>query len=133
LVKSSYKRRVRRDPPRINFRDFKDGQNSSDPDLDALVQAVEYARDYMAPVRRNGTTAGEFLPGFAASGQVLRGQARRFVMTQAWEHHASCTCPIGHEDDPMLFSTASCASSARPAGTYELSMRGFSQRFPDIS
>ena len=90
-----------RDPPRINFKNFKDGQNSSDPDLDALERAVEYVRDFMAPVRRIGTTTGEFLPGVAASGQVLHGQALRdFIMTQVWGHHASCTCPIGHEDDP---------------------------------
>jgi choline dehydrogenase len=90
-----------RDPPRINFKNFKDGEDSNDSDLDALEQAVEYVRDFMAPVRQNGTTTGEFLPGVAASGQILRGQALRdFIMAQAWGHHASCTCPIGREDDP---------------------------------
>jgi choline dehydrogenase len=90
-----------RDPPRINFKNFKDGQNPNDPDLDALERGVEYVRDFMLPVRQNGTTTGEFLPGVGTSGQILRGQELRdFIMTQAWGHHASCTCPIGREDDP---------------------------------
>ena len=26
---------------------------------------------------------------------------RDFVRNEAWGHHASCTCPIGADDDPM--------------------------------
>jgi choline dehydrogenase-like flavoprotein len=28
-------------------------------------------------------------------------QLRDFIRNQAWGHHASCTCPIGADDDPM--------------------------------
>lgn len=28
-------------------------------------------------------------------------QVKEFVRNEAWGHHASCTCPIGADDDPM--------------------------------
>ena len=45
----------------------------------------------MARVRAKGITKGEVLPGNALTGQALRN----WIMTRAWGHHASCTCPIG--------------------------------------
>jgi choline dehydrogenase len=84
-----------RDPPAINFKSFGDGQKPSDPDLIALERAVKYVREFMGPLRSNGTTKGEFLPGTMLTDQGLRD----FIMTRAWGHHASCTCRIGDKSD----------------------------------
>jgi choline dehydrogenase-like flavoprotein len=84
-----------RDPPEINFMSFGDGQRNNDPDLKALQWAVDYVRQFMEPVRKVGTTKGEYLPGAARTQQALSD----FILTRAWGHHASCTCRIGREDD----------------------------------
>jgi choline dehydrogenase len=39
-------------------------------------------------------TNGEVLPG------VEGPELRKYIMTRAWGHHASCTCPIGKKKDP---------------------------------
>ena len=84
-----------RDPPAVNFKSFGDGQRDDDADLKALQWGVEYVRSFMAPVRRFGTTTGEYLPGAGLTGQALSD----FIKTRAWGHHASCTCRIGALDD----------------------------------
>ena len=85
-----------RDPPTINFRSFGDGGRPDDPDLLALQEAVTFVRSFMQPLRDDGTTRGEYLPGAGAVGDSLRD----FIRTRAWGHHASCTCPIGIDGDP---------------------------------
>jgi choline dehydrogenase len=84
-----------RDPPTINFKSFGDGQRLGDPDLIALERAVKYVREFMGPLRSDGTTTGEFLPGATLTDQELRD----FIATRAWGHHASCTCQIGDKSD----------------------------------
>jgi choline dehydrogenase len=79
-----------RDPPIINFNSFGNGQRPDDPDLIALERGINYVREFMAPVRAKGITKREVLPG-GLTGQALRD----FIITRAWGHHASCTCPIG--------------------------------------
>jgi choline dehydrogenase len=90
-----------RDPPLINLKSFGDGKRQNDPDLIALERGVDYIRKFMAPLRGR-VTRGEYLPGDARTGQALRD----FIMTRAWGHHASCTCPIGirPEDGAVLDS-----------------------------
>src|SRR5271166_6428276 len=61
-----------RDPPVVNFQSFGDGKRDDDPDLKALQWAVDYVRGIMDPVRKLDFTKGEYLPGGAQSGQVLR-------------------------------------------------------------
>ena len=39
----------------------------------------------------------ELLPGPSATS---RDKVKEFVKNEAWGHHASCTCPIGADDDP---------------------------------
>jgi choline dehydrogenase len=85
-----------RDPPKINFKNFKDGADPNDRDLLALEEAVEFIRGFMAPLRARGTTRGEWLPGSDKTGPALR----EFIVNNAWGHHASCTCKIGRPDDP---------------------------------
>jgi choline dehydrogenase len=107
-----------RDPPAVNFKSFGDGTRPNDPDLRALEWAVTYVREFMKPLRRR--TAGrdgamgsvvacleQFIRSFGhrvTKGEVLPGvegpELRKYIMTRAWGHHASCTCPIGKENDP---------------------------------
>ena len=84
-----------RDPPEVNFQSFGDGQRDDDPDLKALQRGIEYVRGFMEPLRKLGTTKGEYLPGAAQTEQGLS----EFIKTRAWGHHASCTCRIGQPDD----------------------------------
>ncbi|MBE3010168.1 GMC family oxidoreductase N-terminal domain-containing protein [Microbispora sp. NEAU-D428] len=85
-----------RDPPRISFRYFDEGDDRDGSDLDAVVHGIELARRIM---ERTGTgVRGEVLPGKAVRGAE---ELRRFVRDEAWGHHASCTARIGPPGDPM--------------------------------
>jgi choline dehydrogenase len=97
-----------RDMPEIDFKYFDAGTtegNAHERDLQAVAEGVELAR-------RIGHTTGnlmlddlplvggkfeEQLPG----ANVPAGAAtKEFVKNEAWGHHASCTCPIGADNDP---------------------------------
>jgi choline dehydrogenase-like flavoprotein len=78
-----------RDPPDVDFDYFGDG---GEHDLDAVVDGIRFTRRLTAPLRKRGYIAAEELPGpDVESDEDLRA----FVRTNAWGHHASCTCPIG--------------------------------------
>ena len=67
-------------------------------DLDAVVAGIRFVRSLTAPLIEQGIIAEEEHPGKALqSDQELRD----YVRYNAWGHHASCTCPIGSDDDPM--------------------------------
>ena len=82
-------------------------------DLDAVVHAVEFIR---------GITKGygERIEEEEAPGKQMhsREDLEEFVRNQAWGHHASCTCKIGTDDDPMavLDCDFQGARHPRPAG-----------------
>jgi choline dehydrogenase-like flavoprotein len=76
-----------RQAPRIDFNYFAEG---GDADLDALVEAVEIARDIARPLRERGVAVEE-LPGPSVQGAALA----QWIRDNAWGHHASCTCAIG--------------------------------------
>ncbi len=91
-----------RDVPDIRFRYFDEGTTAGGgdrDDLDAMIEGVELVRrindvtdDYFWFQRYD-----EVWPGPAVS---TRDQVANFVRDEAWGHHASCTCPIGADDDP---------------------------------
>lgn len=87
-----------RDRPYINFRYFEEGSDTHGEDLDSVVEGVKFVRKLAAPLRESGLIAEEELPG---SDVQTDEQLRDFVRYHAWGHHASCTCPIGRDDDPM--------------------------------
>ena len=60
-----------RDPPVINFQSFGDGGRDDDPDLRALQWGVDLVRGFMDPLRKLGSTKGEYLPDVARTGQTL--------------------------------------------------------------
>ncbi|WP_041522803.1 GMC family oxidoreductase [Gilvimarinus agarilyticus] len=86
------------EPPEINFRYFEEGNDEHREDLDSVVEGIKFVRGMTEPLRNNGTIAEEELPGKDVQTDE---QIRDFVRSHAWGHHASCTCPIGRDDDPM--------------------------------
>ncbi len=86
------------DTPLINFQYFGDGARANDPDLDALVAGVQFVRDMNQRLQRDGLIASEETPG---PDYATPEQLRQFIRNEAWGHHASCTCKIGADNDPM--------------------------------
>jgi choline dehydrogenase len=84
-----------RDTPAIQFNNFKVG---GDEDLQALVEGLQYsirAFDKLVPL--DGAFKRVWPPANVSSAAELR----QFAKDEAWGHHASCTAPIGADDDPM--------------------------------
>jgi choline dehydrogenase len=86
------------DRPNINFQYFGDGQRLNDPDLDAVLDGVKFARAANERLHRLGIIKQEELPGADLESD---DQLREFIKNEAWGHHASCTNRIGADDDPM--------------------------------
>jgi choline dehydrogenase len=93
-------------PPQIYFHSFDEGsadQGQDAADLKALVAGVELVREI------NGVANWmKVLPGRVHSVEQLPGPAisseadiAAFVKREAWGHHASCSCKIGADGDPM--------------------------------
>lgn len=84
------------DTPQILFRYFEEGSDAAGKDLDGVVEGIELAR---ALARRLGPMIDrELVPGPQVAD---RNALKTFVRDEAWGHHASCTCPIGADGDPM--------------------------------
>ncbi|KAI2786679.1 hypothetical protein POX_g09067 [Penicillium oxalicum] len=83
------------DMPQITFNYFDTGVGDYDADLTALYEAVELARDAF---RRQLVPITEVLPGSQVQSEE---DIKDYVKNAAWGHHASCTCPIGADGDPM--------------------------------
>ncbi|WZH42281.1 Choline dehydrogenase [Fusarium acuminatum] len=83
------------DMPEITFNYFDTGNGDSSADLEALYEAVELARNALASQAVNVT---EILPG---PNVVSKKDIQTYIKDNTWGHHASSTCPIGADDDPM--------------------------------
>ena len=99
------------DTPDINFRYFNDGQDVTGQDIDSVVDGIEFFRginkELKDLIKRESFPGDEF---------ATREQLRTWVRDQAWGHHASCSCKIGAEGDPM----AVLDSQFRVRGTQNL-------------
>jgi choline dehydrogenase-like flavoprotein len=84
------------DTPLINFRYFKEGTNGGRQDLDGVVAGIRFVRDITA--QAGDVIVREERPGSDVKDSV---GLEAFVEDNAWGHHASCTCKIGPDDDPM--------------------------------
>jgi choline dehydrogenase len=80
------------DTPLINFHYFCEGTPDGDQDLDSVVEGIRFVRRMSASLRRKGVIREERLPGNACQTQ---DELREYVRSNAWGHHASCTCAIG--------------------------------------
>ncbi|HEV2133289.1 MAG TPA: GMC family oxidoreductase [Terracidiphilus sp.] len=86
------------DTPAINFQYFGDGNRTNDPDLEAVVAGVQFARSLNQRLANQGLITSEEIPGPSFN---TPNEVRQYVRDEAWGHHASCTCAIGADADPM--------------------------------
>lgn len=90
-----------RDVPDINFNYFSatlDDTKSAERDLGAVAEGLGFARRIMDNVLPIVTGPLEE----ESPGRHLASieQVKEFIKSEAWGHHASCTCPIGADGDP---------------------------------
>ncbi len=91
-----------RDVPEIGFRYFDEGTlegGADSRDLQAMVEGVAFARS-IGQRADEGMIFGKFDEVFPGPGVATPVAVGEFVKKEAWGHHASCTCPIGADDDP---------------------------------
>ncbi|MGH9892048.1 MAG: GMC family oxidoreductase, partial [bacterium] len=87
-----------RQRPYINFRYFDEGNDTKSEDLESVVEGVKFVRKLTARLKARGIIEEEELPGEKVQSD---DELRDYVKYQSWGHHASCTCPIGSDGDPM--------------------------------
>jgi choline dehydrogenase len=94
---SGYVRLRSKDPfatPEIHFKYFEESEQPDRNDVQSVVDGVKLALDTYDRLKRQGVVAEVLDP---APGSDLDA----FVRDRAWGHHASCTCRIGADGDPM--------------------------------
>lgn len=87
-----------RDTPRINFHYFEDG----DEDLKAVVEGIRFVRKLTVKLQEQDLIVLEEIPGKDCESDE---DLKTFVRSNAWGHHASCTCPIGPRDQGGVLDT----------------------------
>jgi choline dehydrogenase len=88
--------------PKINFNYFDTGTTTDGADtrdLDAVVKGLQIARKIAADLSL--VFSANFTEVFPGTAVATEDQMRDYVKDNAWGHHASCTCPIGVDNDPM--------------------------------
>lgn len=85
-----------RDVPDINFHYFEEGTDTAGEDLESVINGVEFVRKMTAGA--SDVIKQEVMPGPDVSSREAIGQ---WIKDNAWGHHASCTCKIGADNDPM--------------------------------
>lgn len=83
------------DMPDITFNYFDTGSGDYQKDLEAITEAIGVAR---GAFDRQLVDVSEVLPGDDIKTDE---EIHDYIKNTAWGHHASCTCPIGSDDDPM--------------------------------
>ena len=83
------------DMPEIVDNYFDTGSGDFESDLQAISEAIDLARDSF---KRQLVPMTEELPG---TDVTSKADVHDYIKDTAWGHHASSTCPIGADDDPM--------------------------------
>jgi choline dehydrogenase len=83
------------DMPDIVFNSFDTGSGDYEKDLQAITEAIGVAR---GAFDRQLVEVTEVLPGDDVKTEE---EIHEYIKNTAWGHHASCTCPIGTDTDPM--------------------------------
>ncbi|MGH6885537.1 MAG: GMC oxidoreductase, partial [Geminicoccales bacterium] len=94
---SGYVKLRSKDPfetPEIHFKYFEESEQPDRNDVQSVVDGIELALKIHDRLERQGVVAEVLDP---APGADLH----EFVRDTAWGHHASCTCKIGADADPM--------------------------------
>lgn len=76
------------DTPQINFNNFVD----SDQDLESMLDGINFARSLNKQSPLSQMIKKEIWPAQGGA----EAADRSFILKEAWGHHASCTCPMGH-------------------------------------
>ncbi|KAI0966535.1 hypothetical protein F4678DRAFT_448934 [Xylaria arbuscula] len=84
-----------RDMPNITFNNFAQG---GDEDVQALYEAFQWSRSAMDSYI---PTFGAFTESWPGRNYTDEAGIKQWLQDEAWGHHASCSCPIGADDDPM--------------------------------
>ncbi|ETN43201.1 uncharacterized protein HMPREF1541_02360 [Cyphellophora europaea CBS 101466] len=92
-----------RDTPLIDFNYFHTGDTAGgadEKDLQALYDGIKFGRDAFDKLIALGGSGGfpEVQPGDNVTSEA---DIKQYIKDEAWGHHASCSCPIGADDDPM--------------------------------
>lgn len=82
--------------PEINFNYYVEGNDASGADLEGVLEGVKVCREAM--VNAQDLVAFESMPG---SDVQSDDDLKDFIVKESWGHHASCSCAIGADDDPM--------------------------------
>lgn len=83
------------DVPAITYNYFDTGKGDFQKDITAMTEAVGLARDAFA---RQLVPIDEVLPG---KNVTTKDGIANYIKDTAWGHHASSSCPIGADNDPM--------------------------------
>jgi choline dehydrogenase len=89
-----------RDMPIINFNYFDTGNTANDAaekDLQAVYEGMQLSRDIF---KNYIPLQGDFKEVWPADRVTTKQEMKDWIKKEAWGHHASCTCPIGGDDDP---------------------------------
>ncbi|KAI1753920.1 hypothetical protein F4782DRAFT_494400 [Xylaria castorea] len=84
-----------RDMPNITFNNFAQG---GDADLQALYEGFQWGRRAMADYI---PTFGRFEESWPGANYTDEADIKQWLRDETWGHHASCTCPMGADDDEM--------------------------------
>lgn len=91
------------DPPLINFNYFDTGTTEGgvdDLDLLAMVQAINMSRQALAEYNNYAILGGDTFTEESPGPDVVSDEdIGKYIKDRAWGHHASCSCPIGADDD----------------------------------
>jgi choline dehydrogenase len=86
-----------RDTPKIVFRYLAEGVGG-DKDLQAVVEGMKYGiKAFESLIPLDGSFERVWPPTNVSTDEQLA----EFARDEVWGHHASCTCPIGTDDDPL--------------------------------
>jgi choline dehydrogenase len=89
------------DVPEINFHYFYEGTDRDEgEDLDAIAEGFKFIRKLNKIAMEKGVVKREIWPSPEDNVQD-DASIRDFIAREAWGHHASCSCPIGADGDPM--------------------------------
>ncbi|MCJ1358320.1 MAG: hypothetical protein MMC33_008319 [Icmadophila ericetorum] len=93
------------DTPIINFNYFDTGtttDGADELDLQAVYEAMEFSRQvFQNLVPLDGGFSEVWPDPLSFVNASTEAGLKEFIKNEAWGHHASCTCPIGADDDPM--------------------------------
>lgn len=87
-----------RDTPKITFNSFYEGAEGAEKDIEAVLEGMRFgiqAFDNLIPL--DGEFERIWPPPEVSSDDDLR----QWIQDESWGHHASCSAPIGADDDPM--------------------------------